>query len=233
MEKESRTKVPTADRVDQDKYNAAIKRRLQYFLVPLFVLIVVLVIAVGTALGLSLQARKKERTIIYQVIKPSETPSTDYQRSRENGMQEQLEHIEVVGDGHRFLKLERGSRLCHWKQSTRTGKVKLKHHSFIIIHVSGLYRVYGQYAVFNPPGAQSNPSTVSVLLMQNRNQLSMSLVEHCKRLCTRSFSKTVKLQKGDKLSLQSGTGGMFKVSSKFSYFGINLLRRNDVSQVNV
>jgi len=43
----------------------------------------------------------------------------------------------------------------------------------------------------------------------------------------------VKLQKGDKLSLQSGTGGMFKVSSKFSYFGINLLRRNDVSQVNV
>ena len=90
MEKESRAKVPTADWVDQDKYNAAFKRRLQYFLVPLFVLIVVLVIAVGTALGLSLQARKKERTIIYQVIKPSETPSTDYQRSRENGMQEQV-----------------------------------------------------------------------------------------------------------------------------------------------
>ena len=63
--------------------------------------------------------------------------------------------------------------------------------------------------------------TVSVALMQNWTEVSTYMVEHCKHLCTASFSKTVNVQKGDHLSLQSRTGGVFFLNSKLTYFGVN------------
>ena len=65
---------------------------------------------------------------------------------------------------------------------------------------------------------------INVLLMQNKNELCMSVVHQCRRVCTRAFSKTAKLKMGDKVWLKSGTGGVFLVDEKHSYFGANLLQ---------
>ena len=63
------------------------------------------------------------------------------------------------------------------------------------------------------------------MLMKNSKELSESTVDICKNTCTRSFSKTVSLLKGDKLWLKSGSPGYFQMSPKHSYFGVNLLQR--------
>lgn len=80
-------------------------------------------------------------------------------------------HSVVIGDDvlfrylwHGLYVYHSGSKLCHWKQSTQSGRVKLKHHTFIIIQVPGLYRVYGQVS------CETDPHQFKIIIIIRNNQ---------------------------------------------------------------
>jgi len=217
----SRMEVEYNPRGEADKlsYGKVTSSGVRCSIFAIGVLTLTLVVLSGVVFSISIKAREKSQVVVYKTVAQSNDSRYQGHIRREEAKDE--EHIEVVGDGYRYLRLASGSRLCHWKLSTKTGHVRLRYHTFIVMQVPGLYNVYGQYAVYKPSEENKRTQTVSVALMQNWTEISTSMVEHCKHLCTTSFSKTISVQKGDHLSLQSTTGGVFFLNSKLTFFGVN------------
>ena len=70
--------------------NPMIAKKLRYFALAILLLFLVMTVVVAASMILALQASNGEKTIVYQSITASEKPSTAYQKSRVNCMEEQV-----------------------------------------------------------------------------------------------------------------------------------------------
>ena len=131
-----------------------------------------------------------------------------------------FQHIDVVGDGRRFLYT--GHPLLHWKVSNRIGDIRLKHHTYIIIHTVGLYHIYGHISIYGKHRPPVNPIHVS--LMINNTIKSTIFVDGCAHMCSRSFVNTAPLSHGDRIWLKSIGNGTLKLSYQHSSFAVTLIK---------
>ena len=132
-----------------------------------------------------------------------------------------FQHIDVVGDGHRFIHT--GAPLNHWKVSNRIGDIRLKHHTYISIRIAGLYQIYGQFSIYGKYKPPINPIHVS--LMINNTIRSTIFVDGCPHICSRTFVNTAPLSRGDRIWLKSIGDGTLELSCQHSSFGVTLIKK--------